>query len=582
MVAAGLYLLLLLPFSLSRPAGSFKSKLVVRSSRATPPAGFVPLALADDPGRTLRLTVALPQGNVAGLHAALLDVSDPKSANYGRHTSKSDVEHLVAPKAESSKTVADWLSNNGITPSSISSSGDMLTIEVPASRANTLLNANFTTYVHDATNATMTRTLSYSLPDELGPHVSFIYPTTQVLSPSSRLRIRAVDHPTTMDGRHPRTRRADVASACNSEFGTTPECLQTLYNIPAISATASGNTLAVTGFLDEVPDPDDLKTFLARFRPDAPDGTFDFTSVNGGLTDGNGTSEASLDIQYTVGLATGVHTTFVSVGGGQGTANDSPFLDEINFLLQQDVLPTVMTTSFAGSEPDNDDADFTSLAQTVCNGYAQLGLRGVSVLFGSGDGGVAGASPGVGCPSQSFIATFPSDCPFVTYVGATQQFEPEVAAPFSSGGFSNAFPRPDYQAAQVETYLEALGETNAGLFNATGRAFPDVSFQGVGFPIVQNGRLNVLDGTSASSPSFASVVALINDQLLNAGKPSLGFMNPFLYSEAASEAFNDITSGSNPGCGTEGFPAHSGWDPVTGLGTPDFERLLAAAMNAAQ
>lgn len=55
--------------------------------------------------------------------------------------------------------------------------------------------------------------------------------------------------------------------------------------------------------------------------------------------------------------------------------------------------------------------DSILLYRTVCNGYAQLGLRGVSVLFGSGDGGVAGASPGVGCPSQSFIATFPSDCP---------------------------------------------------------------------------------------------------------------------------------------------------------------------------
>ena len=84
-----------------------------------------------------------------------------------------------------------------------------------------------------------------------------------------------------------------------------------------------------------------------------------------------------------------------------------------------------------------------------------------------------------------------------------------------------------------------------------------------------------VDGTSCSSPTFASVIALLNDRLIAAGKPPLGFLNPFLYSTGAS-AFNDVTSGSNPGCGTDGFPAVAGWDPVTGLGTPDFAKLLAA------
>jgi tripeptidyl-peptidase-1 len=64
--------------------------------------------------------------------------------------------------------------------------------------------------------------------------------------------------------------------------------------------------------------------------------------------------------------------------------------------------------------------------------------------------------------------------------------------------------------------------------------------------------------------------------LFQAGKSPLGFLNPWLYSTAAS-ALNDITSGSNPGCNTNGFPAKAGWDPVTGLGTPNFTKLKAAA-----
>ncbi|KAI0085907.1 peptidase S8/S53 domain-containing protein, partial [Irpex rosettiformis] len=82
-------------------------------------------------------------------------------------------------------------------------------------------------------------------------------------------------------------------------------------------------------------------------------------------------------------------------------------------------------------------------------------------------------------------------------------------------------------------------------------------------------------GTSCSSPIFASVISLINDQLIAAGKSPLGFLNPFLY--ANPSAFNDVTSGSNPGCNTNGFKATSGWDPVTGLGTPNFAGLKAAA-----
>ena len=112
----------------------------------------------------------------------------------------------------------------------------------------------------------------------------------------------------------------------------------------------------------------------------------------------------------------------------------------------------------------------------------------------------------------------------------------------------------------MQSYITSLGSTYSGLYNKTGRGFPDVSAQGVDFIIFNKGSSELVSGTSCASPTFASVVALLNDELLGAGKSTLGFLNPFLY--ANPSALNDITSGDNPGCNTNGFSAKAGWDPV--------------------
>ena len=114
----------------------------------------------------------------------------------------------------------------------------------------------------------------------------------------------------------------------------------------------------------------------------------------------------------------------------------------------------------------------------------------------------------------------------------------------------------------MTAYLATLGDTYAGKFNTTGRAYPDVSTQAQNFIVNVAGTFYLLDGTSCSSPTFASVIALVNDRRIQEGKPALGFLNPLIYSSPG--IFNDILTGSNPGCGTDGFPAAAGWDPVRG------------------
>lgn len=85
-----------------------------------------------------------------------------------------------------------------------------------------------------------------------------------------------------------------------------------------------------------------------------------------------------------------------------------------------------------------------------------------------------------------------------------------------------------------------------------------------------------ISGTSASSPLAAGIFSLVNDALLAAGKPALGFLNPWLYKKGY-KGLTDIKNGSSYGCNGEGFPAVKGWDAVTGFGTPVFPKLLKEA-----
>jgi len=176
--------------------------------------------------------------------------------------------------------------------------------------------------------------------------------------------------------------------------------------------------------------------------------------------------------------------------------------------------------------------------------------------------------------AKKFIPTFPAASPFVTAVGGTVGSSPEVAGALSGGGFSNYWASPSYQTAAVTQYFKvAKSLPPAADYNRSGAGFPDVASQAYNFPIFVGGSEMAVDGTSCASPVFSGIVALLNDIRLNANKAPLGWLNPLFY--ANPTAFNDITSGDNPGCNTQGFQAAVGWDPVTGLGSMNYKNWAA-------
>ncbi|KAJ8701662.1 hypothetical protein PTI98_000426 [Pleurotus ostreatus] len=179
---------------------------------------------------------------------------------------------------------------------------------------------------------------------------------------------------------------------------------------------------------------------------------------------------------------------------------------------------------------------------------------GVTVIYGSGNTGTAGATRGY-CMDENgtvspngtlFNPAWPGSCPWITSVGGTQlranstvfdQNPEEVTSMdltmgfFTSagGGFSRRFPTPAYQNRAVQGYLKQLTRTDPGkfkVFNSHGRGYPDISVISNRYVSAESGALVNSSGVSGSSPVLGAMISLINDARLSKGKGPVGFINP--------------------------------------------------------
>ncbi|KAF8841599.1 subtilisin-like protein [Paxillus ammoniavirescens] len=593
--------LLSLPFAAALvKAASYKgSQHKVKESIEAPPRGWIRHGPAPS-GHTLELKIALPQPHFPILEKHLWEVSDPKHERYGAHLSKEETEELMAPHPETLDVVSEWLASHGIEEEHLyrSSAQDWVTIRVPVSLAEEMLDTKYHVYTHSETGESIVRTTSYSLPALLHDHVELIQPTTMFArfkafkSTLHWANTVSYGSPSPVSSTITGPAGNQVDASCNNTI--TISCLRELYNAVGYNTSATnGNKLAVTGYLEQYANNMDLQQFFELENPTAYGSNYTFVSVNGGMNNqsyADAGVEANLDTQFAFGLTYPTPGTFYSTGGEPPyipdmvtpTDTNEPYSYWLDYISSQEYIPQTISTSYGD---DEQTVPFT-YASRVCSGFAALGARGVSLMFSSGDGGVGDGDPdpatqecyaNTGANRTVFLPEFPAACPYVTSVGGTVNV-PETAVFFSSGGFSNYFLRPAYQDTVVPKYLDSLAPgTYEGLYNPYGRGIPDVAAQAYNFLIIYQGQEGLVGGTSCSSPTFASFISMLNDARVTAGKPSLGFLNQWLYEDGYT-ALNDITEGNNPGCGTQGFNATIGWDPVTGLGTPNFEKLKALAL----
>lgn len=344
-------------------------------------------------------------------------------------------------------------------------------------------------------------------------------------------------------------RSVDSSQAC-SQFSITPSCLSSLYSYSDAKPYSNG-MIGIGGFLEEYPSTKDLQNFMNKYATqNNKDQSYSCVTVNGGKcpTSGQSTLEADLDTQYVRAITEKIPNVYYSTGGRppeNGVNNNEPYLEFLNYMLglSADKLPQTLTISYVDTEPSVP----TDYQQKTCDLFSQLGAKGVSILVASGDAGV-----GSNCPGGKYVPGYPAACPWVTAVGGTTGTGPESGWSGSGGGFSNVFAQPSWQADAVNEWLKNNG--NSDKFNSSGRAFPDVSAQATNFQVVVNGGTQSVYGTSCSSPTFASLIQLINSDRLQNGKKPLGFLNPWIYSKAPP-GLTDITKGGNTGCNSGGFKA---------------------------
>lgn len=142
---------------------------------------------------------------------------------------------------------------------------------------------------------------------------------------------------------------------------------------------------------------------------------------------------------------------------------NEPYYDWLTYILNKtDGIPQTITTSYG----DDEQTVPNDYANKVCTSFAQLGTRGVSLLFSSGDSGVGGGDckTNDGKNTVQFQPAFPASCPYVTTVGGTVKVSPETAVDFSGGGFSNYFATPSYQSNATSAFVSALGTKYAGKY----------------------------------------------------------------------------------------------------------------------
>jgi len=518
---------------------------------------------ARDRDVTLTVVLRVDEGRRADLERVFWAVSDPQHPRYGQHLSLEAVTELLAVPEERVERVRSYFLRAGAHEAATSPNRDMISVTMPVAIAEGALQTTLHTFVHKERQETqiVRASASYFLPADVAMDVTMIGELLQF----PRLKPRTVSAAVGKGRGH----WPNSCDATDCDGLVTPAVLAQRYKLGQSNTTDAKNSMAVAEFQGEYFNPTDLDKFGKSCQRSVT-----VANVVGGNQPEAAGVESELDIEYIKAVAPEIPLTVVY-------NSEYSLLKWANQVTSMQQPQLVHSVSYGNDEAQQTGAEYMYSCNTA---FMKAGVRGLSILFASGDQGVCGRE-GCGIFSFHFHPDFPASSPYVTAVGGTDfagdDIGDETAWSASGGGFSDTFPIPEYQKAAVQAYKSS---PDAKLppqkyWNATGRGYPDVAALGgtkTPYCVASSGFFAGVAGTSASSPVVAGVFAKLNGLRLAGGKPPLGFLNPFIYQNPSG--FQDVTSGMNGNGRRYGFTAVKGWDAATGFGTPDFEALSKLVM----
>jgi uncharacterized repeat protein (TIGR01451 family) len=392
-------------------------------------------------------------------------------------------------------------------------------------------------------------------------------------------------------GRTGAAAQSPATTTFSCQLASPPQCyspseIRTAYGVDQLGLDGTGETIVIVDAFGSPTIDHDLTTFDQIFGlPAAPSftvlnpygATFDSTNPD----DVSWASEVTLDVEWAHAIAPGANIDLVLA-----KSDHDPDLEAALQYAVSNHLGSVMSMSFGEAEACVAPAILSGthdIFQTATN-------DGMTLLAASGDQGAAFPT----CDNSSFMKAVgsPASDPLVTGVGGTALVTSDIGGTYQSesvwnepdfnaaggGGFSSAYPAPSYQSG--------LGLSSRGVPDVAYNAAYNGGVLGVWSSSGQGSDLVfVFGGTSAGSPQWAGLVALADQHAGHA----LGLLNPTLYriasdSESYAQGFHDITTGDNTYHGVQltipGYPATTGWDPATGLGSPRANGLVPLLAGA--
>ncbi|GAA2276990.1 MULTISPECIES: S53 family peptidase [Kitasatospora] len=496
----------------------------------------------------ISVAVSLKLRNTAQLDRFLAAVNDKHSPQYGHYLTPAQFTERFGPTQADVAQVRSYLEGQGLKVTSVSANRQV----VNASGTNAQIAKAFGT--HESRYVDKLEKKAFFANDGAASVPASLSGVVQGVSGLNNKTVRTT-----------RMAKPKAATPHDTPSGVAPAQYNGAYNLDKLGTDGSGTTVALWEF--DGYSSSNLKTYDSQFGLSGPDvSTVSVDGANYDSSPGQGQGEVELDSEIVRGVAPKAQQLVY-----EAPNSDQGEIDMAAQIVSENKV-SVISISWGSCEPDTTASSMTA----VDNSFKQAAAQGISVFSASGDDGSRDCTRSTSGSSVQAV-DFPASDPYVTGVGGTNlsvnddnSYSSESAWSTAGGGVSTQFAQPSWQSG-----------TGVG---GGKRTVPDVSSNAdpnSGFAVYTAGGWQVIGGTSAAAPLWAGYASLFNQKAKAAGQSALGEANPKLYSIAGGSnygsAFHDVTTGAN-----QDFSAGTGYDQVTGWGSPVADGLTNALLGGSQ